>query len=213
MSGIIRFYDTHFYDLMRGMHAFQSDTVKIALLADTYVPCPVFGTRAGMVTYVTGDVVYSATYQGFFVAAQGGTTNLGKPVFSSTLGALTTDGTVIWASCGMAPPSSHYRFADVSANEIASGAGYTTGGLTMTKSASLVDKKAVLNLARVEWPTSAITAKYAVIYKLGTANSVVNPLICYVLLDPLGANLVSTDGTFLINFNNDAGYSIGGWPV
>lgn len=212
MTGTLRFYDTHFYDLMRGMHAFQTDALKVILVADTYIPCPVFGTRDGLVAYATGDVVYSSLYQCFFVAAQGGTTTLGAPVFSTTLGALTVDGTVVWASCGMAPPSAHTCLADVSAHEIPNGSGYTTGGLTLTQSPALVGKKAVLNLSRAEW-LGAITAKYAVIHKLGTANGVVNPLICYVLLNASGANAVSTDGTFLITFDNDALYSLGGWPA
>ena len=210
MSGILRLYDTHFYDLMRGMHAFQSDTVKVALLNDTYTPCAVYGTRAGLVGYATGDVVFSALYNCFFVAAQGGTTDLGVPAFDSQVGAATLDGTVVWVSAGLAPPSAHAAFADVSPAEVA-GAGYASGGVSVAVTLTLENREARLALPTVEWSPVTVTAKYAVIYKLGTANGVVNPVIAYILLDTLGANKSSVDGIFKIEFGSSVAYILGGW--
>lgn len=85
-------------------------------------------------------------------------------------------------------------------NEVANGAGYTTGGYTLlsvtwTEAAGVV----TLDAADPQWTASGgpITARFAVIYKLGTANAVVNPLVAYCLLDTTPADVTSTDGNSL----------------
>ena len=70
-------------------------------------------------------------------------------------------------------------WADVSANEVATGSGYTTGGVTVTGSVS----STAIDVTDPAWTALTKTFAYLVFYKSGTANSVVNPLICCVVLD------------------------------
>lgn len=80
----------------------------------------------------------------------------------------------------------HNKWADVSANEIANGNGYTTGGATLgTKSvaATVANTGKYLSAADIVWTASGgnIPAwRYAVVYIAGTVAGVINPLIGYV---------------------------------
>lgn len=85
-------------------------------------------------------------------------------------------------------------WADISANEIANGNGYTTGGYTMVPSDPTVDaasNETRMDAADVQWTGSTLTARYAVIYS-GTT------LIGYV---DFGANVVSSAGTYTITWD------------
>lgn len=79
------------------------------------------------------------------------------------------------------------------------GAGYTAGGATLTSVTwTTSGTSAVFDAADPSWTSAGITARYAVIYKSGTANSLTNPLVC--LLD-FGADKGVTGGTFTVTFN------------
>lgn len=87
-------------------------------------------------------------------------------------------------------------WADVSANEIASGNGYTTGGGTLT-SVTLTQTLGVVKFtsAAFTW-TAAVGSipvwRYAVVYYLGTLNGKVNPLVAYCLGDSAPADVPIT---------------------
>lgn len=100
--------------------------------------------------------------------------------------------------------SGHYRWADVSANEIASGSGYTAGGATLgTKStdATVADTGKKFTGADVVWTASGgnIPAwRYYVMYISGTVGGVINPLIGYANGDSGLADVpATTDGNSL----------------
>lgn len=85
-------------------------------------------------------------------------------------------------------------------NEVANGVGYTTGGYTLlsrtwTEAAGVI----TFDSADPAWTATggSITARFAVIYKLGTANAIVNPLVAYCQLDTTPADVTSTDGNSL----------------
>ena len=93
-------------------------------------------------------------------------------------------------------------------NEHANGNGYTTGGqalgsVTWTRSGGTT----TFDSADEVFTASGgpITARFAVIYKNGTANSVVNPLVCYCLLDDTPADVSATDGNTLTIAMNASG--------
>jgi hypothetical protein len=92
---------------------------------------------------------------------------------------------------------SHATFSQVDSREV-TGTGYTAGGATLAnKTLSYTPATNVLmfdNTADTTWATSAITARFAVIYKAGTA-AATSPLLGYV---DFGANVVSSAGTFTI---------------
>lgn len=86
----------------------------------------------------------------------------------------------------VAAAAGDYRYGDISANEIANGNGYTTGGATLgTKStaATVADTGKYFTAADIVWTASGgnIPAwRYAVFYISGTVGGVANPLIGYV---------------------------------
>ena len=81
------------------------------------------------------------------------------------------------------------------------GTGYTAGGATLTSPTVVYTAGTntfVLDAADVSWPTSTITARYAVIYDSSPASDATRPLIAYV---DFGADVVSTAGTFSITWD------------
>lgn len=86
--------------------------------------------------------------------------------------------------------TAHNKFADVSASEVANGNGYASGGVSVAN-LGLVMTGATLkwNLASPLWANLTKSFRYAVVYKVGTANSIVNPLVCYILLDDTPADI------------------------
>lgn len=92
----------------------------------------------------------------------------------------------------------HQYFSSVT-NEV-SGTGYTAGGQTLAGAS--ITYTAGTNVLKLDandssWPTSTITARYAVVYK-STGSAATSPLICYV---DFGADVVSTAGTFSITWD------------
>lgn len=107
---------------------------------------------------------------------------------------------------GYTPSQAHDQYADVSADEIANGAGYTTGGQALAGVTwGQASGVAAFDSDPVQWIASGgpITARYAVIYD-DTASG--KPLVGYVLLDTAPADKTATDtNTFTVTPN------AGGW--
>jgi len=210
MAGLFRFYDDFFYGLGRSRFNFATpDTLKVALLDNTYIPNSGYGTRGGLLNYARGDVIYEAAYVCYFVCTTAGLSALGAPVFSTTPGATTADGTVVWTSCGLAPPSNHDVLADVVASEV-TGTGYSAGGATCSYTHTIVGRRTTLGMSPILWTSSTISAKYAVLYKSGTVDAVTDPLIGYVLLNTDGTSMSTSSGTFRVKFGNDIAYEMAG---
>lgn len=97
--------------------------------------------------------------------------------------------------------TNHQYRNQVSSHEIASGNGYTSGGISLSSKALLVDstnKRITLDAANISWPASTITARYAVVY-YNTGNPATDVLI--KLID-FGAEKVSGGGgDFNITFD------------
>ena len=90
-------------------------------------------------------------------------------------------------------------YADID-NELSTANGYTNGGATLgsvtwTRSGGTV----TFDAADTVWTASggSIVARYAVIRKSGTANSITDPLVAYILLDTTPADVTTTDGNTL----------------
>jgi hypothetical protein len=95
------------------------------------------------------------------------------------------------------PDATDVVFADLSGEVV--GTGYTAGGASLANVSWVTSGTgAKLDADDPSWTNATITARYAVIYKVGTANSLVNPLVC--LLD-LGSDKGVAGGTFTVNFN------------
>ena len=86
--------------------------------------------------------------------------------------------------------ANHDEWADVSANEVANGSGYTTGGIAL--SGKVVSQTAGVGKFTADnplWTNLTKTFRYAVLYLSGTVNGVVNPLILAILLDNTPADV------------------------
>lgn len=90
-------------------------------------------------------------------------------------------------------------FNDVT-NEVV-GTGYTAGGATLTGvtwAYTAATNTWKFDAADVSWPTSTITARYAIIYVETAGASSTDPLIAYI---DFGADVSTTAGTFSIVFD------------
>lgn len=105
----------------------------------------------------------------------------------------------------------HDTWADASANEIANGNGYSTGGVTLgTLAIAAVTKGYKWSSADATWTASGsgIPAwRYFVIYLSGTYNGVVDPIIGWCLGDSTPADVpLTTAGNQVIMY-----CPAGGW--
>lgn len=94
----------------------------------------------------------------------------------------------------------HAYVSDVVANEV-TGTGYTAGGATLaTKTVTYdgVTRVTILDADDVTWPTSTITARYAVVYDSTPATNATRPLIGYV---DFTSDQSSTAGNFTITWD------------
>ena len=131
-------------------------------------------------------------------------TNALKAFMMATCNWKTTGGSVI--KCALltnayTPDQDVHDFFDhCSANEVANGNGYTTGGATMAPTDPTVDtasNETRCDAADVVWSASTITARYAIIY-FSTGTAATSVLIAYV---DFGADVVSAAGTFTITWD------------
>jgi hypothetical protein len=87
---------------------------------------------------------------------------------------------------------------DVNTDEV-SGTGYTTGGAQIVITSVAYSSTAnalIIQADNVQWPSSTITARYAVLYN-GTATN--NPLVGYF---DFGVDEVSTNGLFELDVSS-----------
>ena len=100
--------------------------------------------------------------------------------------------------------SAHDYKADVT-NEV-TGAGYTARGATLaTKTEAIAGLVKTFDAADVQWASSTITARYAVIYDDATGVDATAPLLAYV---DFGADVVSSGGPFDIAWNASGIFTI-----
>lgn len=93
--------------------------------------------------------------------------------------------------------ATHNTWSQVSANELASGSGYTTGGATLGNKAVTQAATTKWDADDASWSSATFTAYHAVIYDDTMSN---DDLICSI--DFGGAQTVSS-GTLTIQFHTD----------
>lgn len=85
-------------------------------------------------------------------------------------------------------------------NEVANTNGYTTGGFLLTSpTLSVVGAVTTWTVGNGVWTATGgpFTCRYAVIYVLGTVNTIVNPLVCFTTLDNTPLDVVVNAGSTL----------------
>lgn len=93
--------------------------------------------------------------------------------------------------------AAHTIWADASTYEVTTGDGYTTGGATLTCTASNTSLDAV----DVTWTALTKTFRGAVIYIEGTIETLTNPVLTYILFDDTPADTVVTGTDFVVIWN------------
>jgi hypothetical protein len=107
---------------------------------------------------------------------------------------------VMLCTSSYTPNQDTHQFKSDVTNEI-TGTGYTAGGATLssvTLSYNSGTNTLTLDAADTSWPTSTITARYAVIYDSTPATDATRPLIAYV---DFGADTSDASGTFTITWD------------
>lgn len=99
------------------------------------------------------------------------------------------------------PDQDAHQYKSSVTNEV-SGTGYAAGGasissptITYTGATNVM----MLDGGDVSWPSSTITARYAVVYDSTPATDATRPLVCYV---DFGADVSSSGGTFSIAWDS-----------
>lgn len=96
------------------------------------------------------------------------------------------------------PSTAHTQWSDVSSNEVSSGSGYTTGGVTL---ANPVATNSNIDFDDPVWTSLTKTFRYGVCYKSGSGGGLTNPLLFYFLFDTTPADIVNTGSNFSIELN------------
>lgn len=128
-------------------------------------------------------------YQSFREWMAEGTFDLNSDAFKISLHASTYTPSV----------SAHTVYADLT-NELATANGYTNGGATLTSVTWIRSAGTVtFSAAATVWTASggSITSRTAVVRKSGTANTRVDALVGYFLLDSTPADVTVTSGNTL----------------
>lgn len=98
------------------------------------------------------------------------------------------------------PAQNTHDFKDDVDNEV-SGTGYSAGGAEVANPAvTIATTVTTFDGDDVQWTSSTITARYAVIYDDTPAGDSAKPLICYI---DFGEDKSSESGTFKIQFHGD----------
>jgi hypothetical protein len=127
------------------------------------------------------------------VTTDAGSSGGTEPTWPTGSGATVVDDGITWTEQGV-------NFA---ANEV-SGTAYTDKGIALaskTVTSSSVFSK--FDAADVIWTSSTITARFAILWKQGTANGIVNPLILMVLLDNSPSDVASSNSSFSVFWNSE----------
>lgn len=123
-----------------------------------------------------------------------GTLNLDKDTFRLTL-----------HSTAYIPQSSHASFADVATSEISQANGYMSGGVQMTKALVKTGGGIRLTASPVSWTASGgdfnPSPAWGIISKVGAANGISNPLVCYFPVSPSSGTAVPVGQGKSLTFN------------
>jgi len=96
------------------------------------------------------------------------------------------------------PSTAHTVWGDVSSEEVANGDGYTTGGEAL---GSLSVDSTRFDAADVTWSSLTKTFRYGVLYLDDTVNTIVKPLIAYILFDDTPADISIGGGDFTVQWS------------
>jgi hypothetical protein len=143
------------------------------------------------------------TYESFVEYVEDGTIDLGTHTFNIAL----------FSSTSNAGTLTHSVLADLT-DQLSTANGYTSGGVALASvTANRVGRVLTFDAADATWTASggSIVARFAVIYRTGTVNTVTDALVAVCLLDDTPADVTATDGsTLTVAFSVSGILTIGG---
>jgi len=93
-------------------------------------------------------------------------------------------------------------WANISANEVANGSGYTTNGANLTSNdVTYSTTTATFDAADVTFSSLTKTFRFGVVYINATVNSIVKPLIGVILFDSTPADVTVSGVDFTVTWN------------
>jgi hypothetical protein len=200
MSSKLFIFDAFRKYVADGTIDLNTDTIKVALVTSSQASS--YDAWAATTSYDIGDIVVPTVDNGHrYRCTVEGDSNGTEPTWPTADGGTVVDDEVTWEEYGGALADNNI-WADASTNEVATGDGYTTGGETLGSSAvTYTGDECKWDAGDVTWTALTKTMRYAYLYKVGTANGIVNGLIGYVLLDTTPADVVLNGVDFILTFN------------
>ena len=106
--------------------------------------------------------------------------------------------------------ATHTLWSDASGSEVATGAGYTTGGATIAGEVlSLSTSQTMLDATDVTWAALTKTFRRAVCYASGTVIALTNPLLFSVLFNDAPADIVIAAVDYSVRWNDSGMITVG----
>lgn len=137
--------------------------------------------------------------------------NLGKAAFDLTAG---TYNCALFTSASNADTLATSAILADLTNQVSNANGYTTGGVELASvTYTNVAGTETFTSGIAQWTASAagIVGRSAVIYKVGTFITLVNPIICTCLLDATPADVTATAGqTLTVTMNASGIFTLSG---
>ena len=100
-------------------------------------------------------------------------------------------------------------WADISANEVATGDGYTTGGAQLASNdVTYTTVTGKFDAADVSWAALTKTFRFGVLYINATVNSIVKPLIAIITFDSTPADITISGATFTVQWSANGIFQI-----
>lgn len=117
----------------------------------------------------------------------------GLPLATATL-------KVALVTSGYTLNTAHTAWSSISAYEVATGSGYTTGGIQLLNP---VVTDSMVDFDDVKWTALSKTFRAAVVRAVGTYNSITDPVLLHILLDDTagGTDITVSGSDYLIIWN------------
>lgn len=94
-------------------------------------------------------------------------------------------------------------WSDISGSEVATGDGYTTGGETLgTPTLTTSGAVCTFDAEDVTWTSLTKTFRAGVVYASGTFETILNPVLFYILFDDTPADRVINNINFIVQWHS-----------
>ena len=179
-----------------------TDVIKVALCT-TFAPT--YSIWVASTVYSEGDIVTPITRNGRrYRCSVAGTTDSSEPTWPSTTSDTVVDNTATWEEYG--GEHCNIEFWDtIDGNEVATGSGYTTGGIAVANQAVAAPAtdpiETQFDFDDLTWTALTKTFRVGVVYIVGATPSTDDYLVSYILFDDTPGDIVLAGLDFALRIN------------